>query len=404
MQHLKMLFTIPPSEELSERHSKLIRVLEDKNLDCILIFSNVNLFYFTNSIQKGCLIITENKTPVYLVQRYLDRAKAETCEDVIKVVGIRSLKEISLYLRELGLEDCKRIGLEFEEIPLSFFLKLKNIIGDKEFIDVSLDILRIRSIKSEFELAQMKKAAEMSDKVFSKVGSFIKEGMSEVELAGLIQAVSRKLGNQEIIRMRGFNNELTNPHLLSGRSATIPSSGDVPLSGYGMNPAIAQGASLKKILRGEPIIVDYAGSSHGYTTDETRLFVIDKLPNDLERAYWVSREILDFVENHVREGVNGKDVYASIIKIVEKNRLIDHFMGYKTSKVRFVAHGIGLVINEFPIIADSRDEELKTNMVFSIEPKFIFPDKGAVGVETDYVVKKDRVERLSSFPLDIVKV
>lgn len=405
LKEIEDSFIKPPKDELLMRVSNFKKLLESKNIDYALIFYNVNLFYFTNSIQRGCLLITDDDAkPYYFVQKHIDRAKLETYSDLIEVIEIKKISEVFSYLKELGLMDKKRVGLELGDISASFFINLKKSLKDQEIVDITYDILRLRSIKSEFELSQMREASKMSDKIFSIVPSFLKEGMTELELAGCIQAESRKLGNQEIIRMRGFNNELTNPHVLSGISGAIPSAGDVPLSGYGPSSAIAQGASLKKIKREEPIIVDYAGSQNGYINDETRVFVIGKLPKELERAYWISREIIEFVETHVKEGDNGKDVYKEILKIVEKYDLLDHFMGYKKGRVRFVAHGIGLVLNEFPIIADSRDEELKENMVFSIEPKFVFPQKGAVGIEVDFIVKKDRLERLSSFPLDIVSV
>ncbi len=404
MEHLKMIFELPSPSELSLRINNFKKAMEKLRIDIALIFSNVNLFYFTNSIQKGCLIIPTSQRPLYLVQKDLERAKAETCPEVIDLFKISNIKEILPYLKDIVSKEKIKIGVELKDIPASLYLNLIKLFGAKEFIDISIEILKLRSKKSKYELLQMKKAGKISDEVFSKVSDYLREGITEVEVAGLIQAEGRKLGNQEVIRMRGFNNELTNPHLLSGKSAAIPSSGDVPLSGYGTTPAIAQGASLKKILKGDPIIVDYAGGYNGYVTDETRLFVIGNLSKNLEKAYWVSREIIDFVEKNVKEGENGKDIYESILKIVDKHKLTNHFMGYGKNRARFVAHGIGLVINEFPIIAYRRDEILEENMVFSIEPKFVFPDKGAVGVEVDFIVKKNNVERLTGFPLDIVRI
>ena len=79
-------------------------------------------------------------------------------------------------------------------------------------------------------------------------------------------------------------------------------------------------------------------------------------------------------------------------------------MGYGDSKVKFIGHGIGLEINERPIIASGRDEVLEEGMVLAVEPKFVFPAEGAVGVEADYVVRKEGVERLSTSPLELLSL
>ena len=79
-------------------------------------------------------------------------------------------------------------------------------------------------------------------------------------------------------------------------------------------------------------------------------------------------------------------------------------MGYGEGKVKFIGHGIGLEINEWPIIARGRDEVLEEGMVFAFEPKFVFPGRGAVGVEVDYVVRRRGVERLTDFPIEVISL
>ena len=76
-------------------------------------------------------------------------------------------------------------------------------------------------------------------------------------------------------------------------------------------------------------------------------------------------------------------------------------MGYGDNRVKFIGHGLGLEINELPVIAKRRDEILEEGMVFAFEPKFVFPGQGAVGVEVDYIVRKGSVERTTAFPIDI---
>ncbi len=77
-------------------------------------------------------------------------------------------------------------------------------------------------------------------------------------------------------------------------------------------------------------------------------------------------------------------------------------MGYGDGQVTFVGHGIGLEINEWPILNEGNKNPLERGMVFALEPKFVFPDKGAVGIELNYVVRDHGLERVTRFPEGIV--
>jgi len=189
--------------------------------------------------------------------------------------------------------------------------------------------------------------------------------------------------------------------VLSGPNGAVPSYVDAPLKGLGTTPAIGYGTSARRIGRDEPVIVDYGAGYNGYVTDETRTFVVGSLPPKLEEAYKVSLEVIDFFEEHARPGARAGDLYLGARSIAERWGLADHFMGHGPTQVRFVAHGIGLEINEWPVIAEGRDEELQEGMVFALEPKFVFPGQGAVGVEVDYVVTGKGLERLNALPTDL---
>jgi Xaa-Pro dipeptidase len=186
-------------------------------------------------------------------------------------------------------------------------------------------------------------------------------------------------------------------HVFCGKTATLSPTMNVPLGGLGTTPAIAQGASFNIITENEPLIIDFGVGINGYVTDMTRTFVIGKLSQKLQEAYSFAKEIKDFVEQWVTPGRSWSQLYREIIELVQQREYQDYFMGYKGHQAAFVGHGIGLEIDEYPVIAPGFDEEFKENMVFALEPKLVFPDVGAVGVEDDYVVTKDGMERLTIY-------
>jgi Xaa-Pro dipeptidase len=394
------IFDLTPAEEIKTRITKFQEKIREKGIDLALILQNTDLFYFTGTLQRGYLCIPQDGEPVFFVQKYYDRAVQESPLPCIKVKGMKALPNL---LRDHGIAG-KQLGLEFDVIPVSLFDRIKGLFENWEALDISTEIKEIRSIKSSFEIKQIKRAGEIIDLVFTSVRGHLREGMSELELDGILVSIGRAAGHQGLVRMRGFNQEMMHIYVLSGENAAMVSYGDTPLCGSGANHAIAQGSSSKKIRRNEPIIIDYGGGHNGYVTDETRTLVIGELKDHLERAFQVAKSIIDEVESSAKPGDLATDIYERAKAIAAKERLDPYFMGHGEGQVAFVGHGIGLEVNEWPVIGRGFRKPLEPGMVFAFEPKFVFPGEGAVGIELDYIVREDGLERVTHFPPDIVSV
>jgi Xaa-Pro dipeptidase len=389
---------LTPAEEIKTRIGNLQEKMKEKGVDLALILQNADLFYFTGTLQRGYLCIPRDGEPVFFVQKYYDRAVRESPLPCIKVKGMKDLPNL---LQDHGITG-KQLGLELDVLPVSLFNRIRDLFGNWEVLDISSEIKAIRSIKSAFEIEQIKQSGKIIDQVFSSVSNHLREGMSELELDGILFSIGRAAGHQGLVRMRGFNQEMMNIYVLSGANACTTSFGDTPLCGLGATHAIAQGSSSKKIKRNEPIVIDYGGGHNGYVTDETRTFVIGELKDHLERAYQVARSIIDAVESSAKPGDLATGIYERAKAIAGEEGLDPYFMGHGEGQVAFVGHGIGLEVNEWPIIGRGFRRPLEAGMVFAFEPKFVFPGEGAVGVELDYIVRKDGVERVTHFPTEIV--
>jgi Xaa-Pro dipeptidase len=391
-------FDLTPPEEIHSRIIRLQNVLVEKEIDLALILQNVDLFYFTGTIQNSYLVIPSHGDPLFFVQKDFARA---TVESPLKCMRIGSIKELPGRIREHNLP-AKRVGMEFDVIPVSVFNRVKALFQEWEFEDFSREIKQIRSIKSEFEIYQIRKAGEIVTQVFSDVKNHLREDISEVELDARLTSIGRTLGHQFFMRMRGLNQEMMNIHVLSGESASVMTYSDTPLGGLGLNPAIAQGSSSKRIARDEPVVIDYGAGYNGYLTDETRTFVVGRLKEQYVKACHVALDIIADLESSARAGVVPARIYERSQEIADKAGLRPYFMGYGEGQVGFVGHGLGLEINEWPVISKGERRPLQPGMVFAFEPKFVFPGEGAVGIECDYIVREDGLERVTQFPKDVV--
>lgn len=395
----KTLYT--PKSELANRISRLQAMLTEKGIEGALIIQSVDLFYFTGTAQNAHLYVPADGRPVLMVRKSLARAREESALDVI--VPLTSLKKIPEILTEAGLRAPQVIGLELDVVPAGNYLFYGQIFSGAGFVDVSGLIRQVRQVKSSYELELLRNSGRMMNEVYLKIPSMIKEGMAEIELAAAIEGLARSRGHMGYINMRSFNQAPFFGHLMSGWTAAVPSAFDGATGGPGLTPAHPQSGGWKRISRGEPIIIDYVGLWDAYITDQTRIFSIGPLPDRLANAFETALSIQAAVVEQLRSGANGSDLYELAFNMAEKAGLAENFMGFGRDQAKFIGHGVGLELDELPVLAKGLDTPLGQGMVFAIEPKFVFPGEGVVGIENTFALTENGVEKLTITPDDLVK-
>ncbi len=389
-----------PAGELAARITRLQKELAAKNLDGALILQNSDLFYFSGTIQQANLYVPAKGDPLLAARKSFRRARAESSlENVVPLASPKKLPEI---IQENGLPLPERIGLELDVLPVNLFRQYGQIFPDAEFADVSTIIRMIRAVKSDHEIGIIRQAAARADQVAAHAGKVMKPGMTELEAAGLVEARARKLGHQGIIRMRLWGSELFYGHLLAGPSGAVPSYLASPTGGQAANPAVAQGAGFAEIRPDQPVVLDYVFAYRGYLADHTRIFCAGRLPDELEKAHEAVLKIQARLKREIRSGAVTGEIYDLAVRLAAEAGLEDNFMGVGPRRIRFVGHGVGLELDEFPFLAKGQKLVLEENMVIALEPKLIFPGIGVVGIENTHLVTKDGLEQLTSFEERIV--
>jgi Xaa-Pro dipeptidase len=232
------------------------------------------------------------------------------------------------------------------------------------------------------------------------VAEVLEEGMTEIELSAEVERTMRRAGHQGTTRSRAFNQEMHYGAILAGPSAAAPGGIDAPIVGPGPNAAIGKGASPRPIRRNEPIVVDLVGAYEGYLADQTRTFSLGPVADVFAEAYEHARAILGAVAGEGRPGVVGARLYERACELAGDR---EGFMGGRGEQVvSFVGHGLGLEIDEPPFLARGWELPLEEGMVFALEPKFVRPGEGAVGVENTYAVTAGGVERLTQAPEHLI--
>jgi Xaa-Pro dipeptidase len=295
-----------------------------------------------------------------------------------------------------GYAEPKRIGMEFDVLPVILFERYRKIFPNAQFSDATPLIRLVRMIKSYYEIHLMKDAADQVDKVTRLAGEVIREGMSDLELAAELEHSARLNGHLGMIRMRVFNGEMFFGHTFSGTDSAVPAYTDTPFGGVGLSPCFGQGASYKPIGRNEPIIVDFAGSIDGYLVDQTRVFALGGLSDRLRKGYDDMVRVQELMKQIAVTGTPWGEVYDRCLALAVEMGYGDSFMGAKGSQVSFIGHGLGVEIDEYPFIARGfKDMTLQVGMVFAFEPKVVFPGEGAVGIENTFYISDDGLKQLT---------
>ena len=384
-----------PTNELEQRISEFQKRLKAKELDGALILQKMDLFYYSGTAQHGWLYIPALGKPLLMIFKEFERAKAES--GLEQLISIISPKEIPGAIADLGYKMPKTLGLEMDVIPANLYLQFQKIFKESQLIDIALEIRLQRAVKSEYEIALIRESSKVADKLAQKVPDILKEGMTEIEFAGMVEAYARTLGHQGIIRMRLWGNELFYGHILAGPNAAVPSSLASPTGGLGANPSIAQGAGFNLIRKNEPVVVDYVFALNGYCSDHARIFVLGTLPDELLKAHDAMLEIQERVKKEAVPGSVTGEIYELMLNMAKEKGFQDFFMGATERRIRFTGHGIGLELDEFPFIAQGQKLPLQKNMVFALEPKVIMPGKGVVGIENTLLVTDSGLESLTRF-------
>jgi Xaa-Pro aminopeptidase len=383
--------------ELQQRVSRLQEMLTGKGVQAALLLMPVDIYYFTGTRQNSALWVPADGQPMLLVRKSLFRARQES--PIADIRPFPSSKELSTTLGEKYVT----VGMTYDAVPVQQHSFYSKVLPGRNFVDISMGLRELRSVKSPYELELLRFSAEKFSSVLSQVPTFLREGMRELDLAAELEYRLRRIGHEGFVRMRAFNQEICGGVAVAS-SATSYGFFDGPVSGKGLSSASPQGASLDEIRAHVPVLIDFVGVFNGYMVDMTRIFVIGSLDPELQRAFDVSLDIQEAVRRAMVPGAICEEIYQQAVKMAEKAGLGGSFMGMPGEQSRFVGHGVGLELDELPVLAPGFAMPLIAGQVVAVEPKFVIPGKGVVGIENTFVVTEHGGERLSDLPDGIVSI
>ena len=381
--------------EVEQRIIRLQQALRTKGIDGALLIYPIDVYYFSGTRQNATLWVPAEGTPRLLVRKSLSRAKEESLIEATE--PFPASKEFP----NLFGEEIRTIGITFDVLPVQQYNYYAKLLPGRDFVDIAGINRELRSVKSAWELDRMRASGAALSAVFEQVPRFLKAGMREVDLAAEFEYRLRKAGGEGYVRMRAFNQELFQGLAVSA-TAGHPGFFDGPVTGRGLSAASPHGASTAEIIANAPVLIDYTGVFDGYIVDMTRMFVVGTLAPELERAFATARAIQDHLVNNLKPGAVCEELFFKAAEMADAAGLGQNFMGAPGENAKFVGHGVGLELDEFPVLAQGFKAPLQAGQTIAIEPKFVLPGLGVIGIENTFSVSERGGEKITPLADDVV--
>jgi Xaa-Pro dipeptidase len=389
--------TTVPRTEIEARLERAKTRLRNADVEAALVMQRADVVYLTGTAQNGVLSLPaeHEAEPLFLVQKSRTRARDES--PIANQAPLESPRDLAATLRAHGHGQWKRIGLELDVLPVREYQRLVEQFPGVEFVDVSMVLRELRSVKSEYEIRQMEGAAEVQRAVFDRIPAILSESEREIDAAAAIEGELRRHRHQGLVRIRRWNMELAGATVVAGPSASHPQAFDGADGCEGLYTAVPQSGGERLLRAGEPIMVDLVAGFGGYLVDKTRIFVLGRLRDqELLDAHQFALKIQADIAQRLRPGSVCGSIYGQALEMVSTSPYRAGFMGWGENQVAFVGHGVGLELDELPVLTGRSKTTLKEGMTIAVEPKFFFGDRGAVGVENTWVVTPEGCRNLTA--------
>ncbi|MDR3129744.1 MAG: Xaa-Pro peptidase family protein [Tannerellaceae bacterium] len=375
-------------DEYRERWRQLQEGMATAGADGCLVSTVVNWFYLTGRVMSGFAYLPAEGEPWFFIKRPVN-------EQGEHIRYIRKPEDIPALIREVGIPLPETLLLEADELPYREYVRLEGIFHPKATGNATTLFHAARRIKTDYELTLFRLGGKAHTLAYQSIPDLFTPGMKETELQWEIERVMRRCGCMGLIRTFGTSMEIFMGSVLAGDNAEAPSPYDFALGGGGVDFSLPIGGNGTNIEKGMTVMVDIGGTVTPYITDMTRVFSYGRLPEEAYRAHQVSIDIQSVVSELAIPGAVCSELYDVAVRIASKEGLEDFFMGTK-QKAQFIGHGIGLQLNEGPILSHRSKDILEKGMVFALEPKFVLPEIGAVGIENSFIVHEHGLEKITT--------
>jgi Xaa-Pro aminopeptidase len=373
----------------------------------MLVFSRLNIYYFSGSFASGVFWLPLDGDPVLFCRRGEERAKRES--SIKHIHSFRSYRDIESILDASNASLPVLLAAEMNGLSWTLSNSLIKHLSAHQFFPADRIIGMSRAKKSPYELTILREAGAKHANCLTKLLPLhLHEGMSELQICHQVLELFLSEGHLGILRMENYGEEAFLGFVSVGDSANYPSVFNGPVGLRGAHPATPHmGSADVRWTKGKPLTIDNGFTLAGYMTDKTQVFWLgDKknMPVHARKAHTFCIDLQARIAELLKPGMLPSDIWKHCLAEVEGSAWSEGFMGLGKNKVSFVGHGIGLAIDEYPVLTHGFDLPLEEGMTLAVEPKIGIPGFGMVGVENTFEVTINGGKSLTGENFDVISI
>ena len=386
------------------RIKKLQKVLSSAGADCVLLTYSRSTLYYAGTTHPSIFIVTPEDYHL-LVMRGLERVLEETCLDTDRISSGKGYKDAKEWLKTRKIEQGA-VGMELDIVPATQYFQLSEVFFEFDILDISGLILEQRKTKDPQEIEYTKEACRIVHHGHQRILEVLREGMTELELSSEIEDAHRKAGHEGLYFIRQSDFFMGRGPVASGTNLSKIAGKIQSITGVGLSLSIPMGASIKTIKKGDMIVVDIPTHFRGYHSDQSRTYVIGRPPDICRTIYSRMKEIADRIIEMLRPGIKCDTLYTNALTVSEELGMGPYFMrlGTDSKRVPFIGHGVGLELNEPPLLGNNNHEVLEEGMIIALELEMCASAGEVVKLEDTLLITSKGVELLTFTPRNLHQV
>lgn len=379
---------------MNSRLKELQRRLSAAGLDAAVLVHPRDILYYAGTARPATLVVGLQEA-VLLVRRGLDLARREAT--LARVESGGGWDAVAAILAAQGLARGT-LGADLDVMPAQLYRRMRDALPGWEVEDISPLVLAQRMVKDPEEIRATERAAAVADTGQAALPLVFRPGISELVLAAEVEAALRRAGHEGYQPLRYPGARGGGVLLMSGENLTVRGGHGLVVTGAGLSPGTPYGPSRREVRSGDLVVLDIGATYDGYTADESRTYTVGRPTAAQEALFEAALAVEEAVLSALRPGVPVAEVYAAAEAALARGAP-PHFPPGRLALPGFVGHGLGLEIDEPPVLWPREETSIAAGMVLAVEVEVNAPADGMMAkVEDTVVVEADGPRLLTHAP------